>query len=67
LTFAERAHFNAPNEDRPNCLACVDERDSQRGAITLLKRTAPTRRVFVYFGQHVRDLDRSSVDDRTPS
>src|SRR5262245_22499096 len=38
LTFREWAHFGAPNEDHPNCLACVDQRDGERGAISELKR-----------------------------
>src|SRR5215469_9751168 len=33
----ERAHFGAPNEDHPNCLACVNQRDGERGAKTDLE------------------------------
>jgi hypothetical protein len=37
LTLGERVHFGAPNEDHPNCLACVDQWDSERGARTQLQ------------------------------
>src|SRR5262245_7629370 len=31
LTFGERAHFGAPDEDYANCLACVDQGHGERG------------------------------------
>jgi hypothetical protein len=37
LTFGERAHFGATDYDRTNCLACVDKRDAERGAITVFQ------------------------------
>src|SRR5262245_18393563 len=36
LTLGERAHFGAPNVDHPNCLACVDQRDGEHSAMTVL-------------------------------
>src|SRR5262245_39521648 len=40
LTFGERA-IGAPNGDRANGLACVDQRDCEHGAITELERMLP--------------------------
>src|SRR5215831_11678576 len=42
-------------------------RGTASGAITLLKCTAWKLGVFITFGQHVCDVYRSPVDDRTPS
>src|SRR5215831_435853 len=67
LTFGERAHFPAPNDDHPNCLACVDQRDAERGAKTGLKCSLPAHGVFIAFGQDVCDLNRSPVNDGTSS
>src|SRR5215472_15237429 len=50
LTFSERAHFGAPNENRANCIACVDQRDGQRSAKTHLKRYLLALGVFICFG-----------------
>src|SRR5215475_8104290 len=65
LTLGERAHFGATNEDHPNCLACVDQRDYKRRAITELERDLPAFGVFIGFGQDVCDVYRSPVDDGT--
>src|SRR5215467_3100623 len=32
LAFGERAHFAAPNEDHPNCLACVNQKNYEHRA-----------------------------------
>src|SRR5499426_2926839 len=37
-SIGEWAHFGAPNDDHPNCLAGVDQRDGEQGAITELER-----------------------------
>src|SRR5262245_13717899 len=66
LTFGEWAHFGAPNDDHPNCLACVDQRDGEQGAKTELKRGLVALGIFIRFSQHVRDLDRSPVDNGSP-
>jgi hypothetical protein len=50
LTFGERPDFAAPNQDHTNCLACVDQRDGERGAITELKRILLALRIFIRFG-----------------
>jgi len=50
LVFGERAHFGAPNEDQPNCLACVDQGDGERGAPTESERTLLALGVFIGFG-----------------
>ena len=65
LAFDERAHFVAPHQDHPNRFARVDERDSERGAMTVLERPLPALGVFLPFGQHVRDLNCPSVDYST--
>src|SRR5262249_55213521 len=68
LAFGEWAHFGAPNEDHPNCVACVDQGHGERSANTAqLKRSFPALGIFIPFGQHVRDLYRSPVDDSTRS
>src|SRR5262249_47451146 len=66
LAFGELAYFGAPNEDHPNCLACVDQGDGERCANTKLQSTAPTVGVFIR-GCHVGDMNCSPVDDRTRS
>src|SRR5262249_49121236 len=65
LAFGERAHFAAPYQDHPNCLACVDQRDGERSAITELERHLPALRIFITFGQDVCDVNRSPLDDGT--
>src|SRR5215475_3953518 len=65
LTLGERAHFGATNEDHPNCLVCVDQRDYKRCAITELERDLPAFGVFISFGQDVCDVYCSPVDDGT--
>src|SRR5262249_62132813 len=67
LTFGERANLGAPDEDRSNCLASVDQRDREPGARTGLKCSASTHGVFILFGLHVCDLNRSPLDDGTSS
>src|SRR5262245_4704890 len=67
LTFGEWAHFAAPNGDHANCLACVDQRDDEQGAPTLLERQFPALGVFITSGQDVCDVYRSPVDDGTLS
>src|SRR5215470_7175264 len=49
LAFAEWAHFGAPNDDHPNCLACVDQRSGEHGAITMLDRIRPVLGVLICF------------------
>jgi hypothetical protein len=66
LAFGERAHFGAPDEDHANWLACVDQRDAERGAITGLERSRPALGVFIRFGQDVCDLNCSTFEDGTP-
>src|SRR5262249_15808924 len=66
LTFVEWAHFAAPNEDRPNCLARVDQWHGERGAKTELERNLPALGIFIRFGQDVCDLNRPPVEDGTP-
>src|SRR5262245_16732835 len=61
LAFDERAHFAAPHEDHPNRFARVNERHSERGAMTVLECPLLALGVFMPFGQHVRDLNRPSV------
>src|SRR5262252_1311696 len=63
LAFGEWAHFDASNEDHPNSLACVNQRDRQHGANTGLDCNLPVLGVFICFGQDVCDLNRSPVDD----
>ena len=43
-------HFGAPDVNHPNCLACVDQRDGQRGAKTELQRRLPALGIFIRFG-----------------
>jgi len=45
----------------------VDQRDSERGAMTVLERPLPARGVFIPFGEYVCDVDRSPVDYGTRS
>jgi len=67
LAFGERAHFGASDGDDADCFACVDQRDGKHGANTELERTLAALGVFIRFGKHVCDVDRSPVDDGTPS
>src|SRR5262245_32542598 len=47
-------------------IACVDQGDAERGAITELERMLPALGIFIRFGEHVCDLNCSAVDDGTP-
>jgi hypothetical protein len=66
LTFGEQAHFGAPDYDRANGLARVDQRDAERCAITELECILVALGVFIRFGEEVCDLNCSAVDDGTP-
>src|SRR5262249_9690851 len=67
LPFGERAHFGAPNGDRPDCLACVDQGDAKHGTPAASFKRKPARfGVFIRFCQDVGDVNRSPVDDATP-
>src|SRR5262249_45015008 len=58
--------FRAPDCDHANRLACVDQWDGERGAITELECKFPALGIFIGFGQDVCDVYRSQVDDGAP-
>src|SRR5262249_16370787 len=66
LTFGERAHLGAPDEDCTDCLACVDQGDGECGAKTHLKRYLLALGEFICFGQDVCGLNGSPVEDNPP-
>ena len=43
----------------------MDQWDGEQCAMTVLKRLLMSLRVFIRFGEDVRDMRRSPVDDRT--
>src|SRR5262249_20635678 len=65
LAFGEWAHFVAPDEDYANCLACVDQWDSERGAKAEWECARPGVGIFITFGEDVCDVYCSPVDDGT--
>jgi hypothetical protein len=62
LSVGEWADLAASDHNRADGLACVDQRDAERGAMAELERPVP---VFIRLGLQVCDVDRSPANHST--
>src|SRR4029453_17357630 len=67
LSVGERANLCAPDGNYANCLCRAQQRNAEYGAVTESTSKFAALRIFIHLGLLIGEVDRSPVEDRTPS
>src|SRR5690348_13753609 len=65
LALVERTHFAPTEQDRAERLSLAHKRNDEDGAVIELAGQRLTQRILPAFGEHVLDLDRAAIEERS--